>query len=457
MNGSTIAAIASPPGPGARGIVRLSGPAARAIVQAAWTGERPPLRERALATGRIDDGRGTQPCLLLWMPGPRSHTGEDVAELHVPGSPPLLAAVLARVLQLGAEPARPGEFTRRAFQNGRIDLTRAEGVLALVAARNAAEARAAGALLLGGLADRVAALREALDDLRALCEASLDFDAADTGHVDPAELEARALDVLARVHTAQSFESARSRSAGAPRVVLCGAPNAGKSALYNALVGRDDAIVSDVAGTTRDALEADVVLDGQSARLLDMPGFDAAAAGIDRAAQDRARERLAGADLVVWVVDATRSQEELAAERASLPAGVPIVLSWSKTDLAPRAVPPSVDAAGTDAVVATSARTGAGLAELRRVMSEQLERGEGGGQEGESPTLERELTQRHQRGLEIAARELGRALELSRSGAPLDLVAEHLRAATLGLDEIRGTTTPEDLLDRIFARFCLGK
>jgi len=453
VNGSTIAAIASPGGPGARGIVRLSGPAARAIVQAAWCGEPLPLRERALATGRIDDGRGTQPCLLLWMPGPRSHTGEDVAELHVPGSPPLLAAVLARVLQLGAEPARPGEFTRRAFQNGRIDLTRAEGVLALVAARNAAEARAAGALLLGGLADRVAALRESLDDLRALCEASLDFDAADTGHVDPAEIEARARAVLERVRAAQSFESARARSGGAPRVVLCGAPNAGKSALFNALVGRDAAIVSELSGTTRDALEADVALEGQSARLLDTPGFDARAEGIDRRAQERARERLAGADLVVWVVDAAGTASDLAGERAQLPSGVPVVLTWNKVDLATSRPLPEVGALLADDVVATSARTGAGLDALRRHLAARLSPDSG----GEGPALERELAQRHQRGLEIAVRELERALELGRTSAPLDLVAEHLRAATAGLDEIRGTTTPEDLLDRIFARFCLGK
>ena len=150
MNADTIAAIASPAGPGARGIVRISGPRARDVVRAVWVGAAPDWRIRGLCEGRVDDGRGTQPALCLVMPGPRSFTGEDLAELHVPGSPHLLAPVLARVTSLGARPARAGEFTRRAFENGRIDLTRAEGVLEIVAARNAEEARAAAQLYLGG-------------------------------------------------------------------------------------------------------------------------------------------------------------------------------------------------------------------------------------------------------------------------------------------------------------------
>src|SRR5262245_53308739 len=184
------------------------------------------------------------PLLLLWMPGPRSFTREDVAELHLPGSPPLLDAALERVLALGATPAEPGEFTRRAFLSGRIDLTRAEGVLALVGARDDRERRAGAALLAGGLADRIEALRDRLEDLRALCEASLDFDERDTGHVPEGEIEERLAGVRAALAEAHAFEVARASPGGEPRVVLTGAPNAGKSSLFNRLAGAERALVA---------------------------------------------------------------------------------------------------------------------------------------------------------------------------------------------------------------------
>ncbi len=452
MPARTIAAIASPAGPGARGIVRLSGPDAGAIVRAAWAGAPPDLSARGFVVGRIHDGRGTQPALLLWMPGPRSYTGEDVAELHLPGAPPLLRAALARVLALGAEPAEPGEFTRRAFLAGRMDLTRAEGVLALVHARNQAEVRAARQLLLGGLAQRTAELRDELEDLRALCEASLDFDEGDTGHVDPAEIRARAERALARVRAARATEAARARGTGAPRVALCGAPNAGKSSLFNALLGRDAAIVSEQSGTTRDALEGTLELAGHEVRLFDLPGLDAGAAGVGRAAQELGRERLAAADLLLWVADATRG-DALERERAELPAGVPVILVWNQTDRAGAAAAPRAAAHGVRAVVGTSARTGAGLAELRQAWIAALA-GDGG---GDAPSLEREVALRHDRGLARAEEELATGLDRWLAGASLDLLAEHLRGATSGLDAITGATTSEDLLDRIFARFCLGK
>jgi len=493
VTATTIAAIASPPGPGARGIVRLSGPATRAIVRrmvvangsASAAGNTralardpttgpPELEARTLVEGRLDDGRGTQPVMVLWMPGPGSYTGEDVAELHVPGSPPLLAAVLERVLALGAVPARPGEFTRRAFENGRIDLTRAEGVLELVAARSDAEARAASALLLGGLGTRLGALRDALDDLRALCEASLDFDEADTGHVATAELEAGARAILARLDEALGYERARTRASGAPRVVLCGAPNAGKSALFNALADERAAIVSDFAGTTRDTLEVGIDLDGRAARLLDTPGLDLEAAGIDRDAQQIAREHLSSADVALWVVDAARERSdpqvvrtdpqaarsgfqvdrgELVAERARIPPAIPVVLAWNKVDLPRARTAPEAGALGLTSVAPVSAARGTGLDALRSALAAALE----GEAAGEAGALGRDVARRHVRGLEAARAELELAREGLAAGQPLDLVAEHLRRATLGLDEIRGTTTPEDLLDRIFARFCLGK
>jgi tRNA modification GTPase len=463
---ATIAAVSSPPGPGLRAVIRVSGPEAARLVRetARLTTPFDPGR-RAAHRGRFLDGRGEQPLLLLWMPGPHSYTREDVAELHLPGAPPLVEAALRRLLELGAQPAAPGEFTRRAFEHGRLDLTRAEGVLAVIEASNQAEARAASALLLGGLAERAEALRDGLEELRALAEASLDFDEADTGHVSTEELLRLGGEVSGRLREALTWEERREPLPGVPRVVLAGAPNAGKSSLFNALVGEGRALVSDLAGTTRDGVAALWRLCGEGGdaagegspevRLLDAPGLeDGALSEADRGAQEIARDVRAGADLLLHVVDATRP--ELARAFQSKPSrpepGRPVLRVWSKLDLV--SAPPR-EAAGE---VAVSALTGAGLEHLEEQVRGVLGLSRATSEPApESGGVGRELSVRHRHALEASLRELEQALALLRAGAPLDLVAEALRWATDALDGITGRSTPEDLLDRIFARFCLGK
>ena len=461
MGSTTIAAIASPPGGGERGILRLSGPKARDIVRAVWLGEEPlALEERAIAVGRFRDARGSQPLLLLWMPGPRSFTREDVAEFHLPGSPPLLRAALERLLDLGAVVATPGEFTRRAFLSGRIDLARAEGVLELVRARNEGERRAATALLAGGLSDRVGSLRERLEDVRALVEASLDFDARDTGDVAAEEIDRRLSEASAALAEAQGFEVARSRGAGEPLVALAGAPNAGKSSIYNRLLGREGAIVAPTAGTTRDPVGAELELGGIRCRLLDTAGLDLAEPAdssgftdspsspksIARAARAAALLAVESAELLVWVVDATS-----AGARGFPPRSEGRLLVWNKVDLpgAPARPPPGF---ATGPSIATSAATGLGIEDLRTAVLAALRGGPGA-----DAASTRELGARHRAALDRAAAAVEKARDGRRRGVALELLAEDLRGASEALDEITGRTTAEDVLDRIFARFCLGK
>lgn len=438
MRGATIAAVATPPLAAERGVIRVSGPRAGELVRALARLERP-LGARGLYRGRLADGRGEQPLLCLWMPGPHSYTREDVAELHLPGSPFLLAVALERVLALGAEPAEPGEFTRRAFESGRIDLLEAEGVLELVEAGNARERRAGLALLGGGLGRRVAALREELAGLRALCEASLDFDEDATGHVPVEELRAGGARALAALDEALAWERRREPLGDLPRVVLAGPPNAGKSALFNALAEDARALESDLAGTTRDVLRALWRPAGARCLLIDTAGLDealAASSPLERRSQERARAERESADLVLWVEAADAPPRDGAASDA--------LRVLNKCDLAP---------ADPGRGVPVSARDGRGLAQLARAVAARL----GGPGEDAGEASAATLGLRHRRALELARARLEEALAGLAGGLALDLVAEGLRAATDALDGVQGRTTPEDLLDRIFARFCLGK
>jgi len=446
--GTTIAAIASPPGGGARGILRLSGPRAGEIVRGVWRGPAPDLSRRGIHLGRFRDRRGEQPLLLLWMPGPRSFTREDVAEFHLPGSPPLLEAGLARLLDLGAMTAAPGEFTRRAFLSGRIDLTRAEGVLALVTAQNESERRAGCALLAGGLAERVSELRGRLEGLRALVEASLDFDPRETGHVPSDEIAAGLRGARSALEEALAFETVRAGRSGEPRIVLTGAPNAGKSALFNRLARArshgEGAIVSPAAGTTRDVLEAEVDLGGVRCRLLDTAGqIESPASGpVERAAQAAGASARDSADLLLHVVDA-------ASPAPGSPPGRASILVWNKIDLPgapPR--PPTEEFPW----VAISAERGIGIEALRAAAARSLQ-----GEPGEGTGLSRELFLRHREALLNATRALDHGQAEWEAGAPLEILAEELASATFGLDDISGRTTSEAVLERIFARFCVGK
>lgn len=457
----TIVAVASPPGPGRRGILRVSGTGARGLSEAVLGSAAqaiPGPGQRAWFEAQFFDGTGSQPVLVLWMGAPRSYTREDVVEFHLPGSPPLLQCALARLVALGARPAHRGEFTRRAFENGRIDLSRAEAICELVAAGTDSERRAAIELLGGGLSRRLVPLREALDGIRALLEASLDFDVEDTGHVPTEELLLGLDAATEGLDRALAFEVRRQAPTALPRVVLFGAPNAGKSSLFNALAG-ERALVSDEAGTTRDVLRALWRVGENDVLLVDTAGF-AGLSGrkerLDALARERAESELESASLVLWVVDACRDPAaELGTERRLLPGGVPVLGLWSRIDRPgarePNEAERSLLAASQAGPLEVSASRGLGLGALTRAVERAL------WDTGAEAGVARELFVRHREALAAARARVAEARAELLAGVALDLVAETLRGATAALDEIEGHTSSEDLLDRIFARFCLGK
>ena len=331
----TIGSLATAPGSAPRAILRISGPLAGSIVESACSGldgSALHLQGRGQFEVTLEDGHGGQPCRIHWMPGPGSYTREDVVELHLVGHAGLVQEALSQLLSMGIRPALPGEFTRRAFENGRLDLTQAEGVLALVAARNQAELRAASALLVGGLGDRVQHLRAGLEAVRALTEASLDFDESDTGHIPATELGERLAVVLGDLQAASRWESQRTAPLGLQRVVLYGRPNAGKSALYNRLVTAEEghqAIESDYPGTTRDTKRGEWQLPGgQVCVLEDTAGEDPTAEGVDGEAQRLQQQALEAAHLVLWAVPAS---EEVPGVRPQTQA--PMLVVRTKQDL----------------------------------------------------------------------------------------------------------------------------
>lgn len=456
-NRDTIAAIASARGGARRGVIRVSGPRAFAVVEALWPQALP--RERGASQGRLAVGPGGLPAHVLRMPGPRSFTREDVLELHLPGNDFLLDAALQALCEQGARLAEPGEFIRRAFAHGALDLTRVEGVLALIQAQDEAQQRAASALLFGGLEERMLAMRDRLEALRALCEASLDFDEADTGHVPTEELRALLEDLLARVDEALSWEARREGAALEPWVALVGAPNAGKSTLFNALVDSDaPALVENQAGSTRDVLRATWVLpseDGELRVILsDTAGWVAAPGQLadpDQQAQTHTRAQWRSADGLLWVVD------------ASAPVWPPpettdrdwerMGLVWNQIDRpgAPAEPPAAWRARFGAGWCALSAEQGQGLQVLAAQVAARFTHAGGA-----DPTP-RSLGVRHRLALAEAKGFLANARAGFDEGWPLDGLAEELRLATEALDQILGSTTPEDLLTRIFAQFCLGK
>ncbi len=440
----TIAAIATAPGAGGVGIVRLSGPQAMAIAHRLCGRALRPRHAHHVRFGdeagdAIDDG------IALAFPAPASFTGEDVVELQAHGSPVVLQQLIARALALGARAARPGEFSERAFLNGRLDLIQAEAIADLIAAADSRAARAARRSLDGAFSRRVEDIAARMLALRVHVEAAIDF--ADESIETLGGEEVRAGLAQARALLAALLAEAERgrRLRDGVHAVIVGPPNAGKSSLLNALAGSERAIVTDVAGTTRDTLRETIRLDGLAVDLVDTAGLREGGDAIEREGMRRARAELERADLALIVVDA-RDPAGGAAAVADALAGVPRRL-WihNKVDLL--ASPPADDGE----TVHVSAATGYGLETLhRRLRALALQdAGEGGEGEFSARTRHVEALARAQRHADAANSELGHER--------LELAAEELRLAHDALGEITGKVSPDDMLGRIFSTFCIGK
>jgi tRNA modification GTPase len=437
----TIAAIATAAGAAGIGVLRLSGPGCLQIATS-LLGRAPQPRHAHYALFRADDGEALDDGLLLFFPGPASYTGEDVLELQGHGNPLLLARLLRHCLALGARLARPGEFTERAFLEGRLDLAQAEAVADLISAGSEAALRAARRSLEGEFSRRVEAVVEGLTGLRVWIEAALDFPEEEVDFLAAPELMRRLLETTAALHALQSAAERGKRLVDGLHVVIAGAPNAGKSSLLNALAGDERAIVTDAAGTTRDLLRERIALDGVELTLVDTAGLRDSHDPVEREGIRRARQELARADLVLVVTD---DQHPLPLPAAELPARV--IWLHNKCDLSGE--PPRRETAHDGEHVWLSARTGAGLDLLRAALREAAGQGQGG--EGAFSARARHLA-----ALARAGTALERAADQLRAGAG-ELAAEELRQGQDALGEITGRLEADDLLGRIFGDFCIGK
>ncbi len=438
----TIAAIATPPGTGGVSIIRISGRDALAIA-ARISGITPPPRRATLAHIHDTHGDTLDQALLLYYPAPHSYTGEDTLEIQGHGGIAVTQAVLAAVLDAGARLAEPGEYTRRAYHNGKIDLAQAEAIADLINARSQAAVKAANRSLQGDFSRETDTLAAELLALRTYIEAALDFPEEEIDYLQEGDIAARlqAWGDRLRALLARSRQG-RLMNDGI-NLVIAGKPNAGKSSLLNALVGEERAIVTAQAGTTRDIVRETVLIHGMPVNILDTAGLREADDLIEQEGIRRTRHALSQADLILLLRDGSALDDTSGDE--ALPASVPLLLAYNKADQ----TPPAVQAQHTDGLW-LSAKTGAGIDALRDEIARMVGRDE----REESPYIARE---RHLRALQQAETHYHDALTQLRSTQNGELIAEELRLAHEALGSITGAVSSDDLLGHIFSSFCIGK
>lgn len=458
MLSDPIVALATPPGRSALALIRLSG---RGAFDVAARALRPFRADPARTVHRVQvvhpvTGELGDEALAACFPGPRSYTGEDLVEISTHGGLLAPAAVVAALVAAGARPAAPGEFTRRAVLNGKLDLLQAEATGDLIDAGSPAQARRALQQLDRGLSTRLEQLRAELLELEALIAYDIDFPEEDEGPVAPERVERAWQTVRDRLAQLLATAPEGERLREGALLVIAGRPNAGKSSLFNALLGTERAIVTEVPGTTRDAIEAQTVLEGFPFRLVDTAGLRASDDRVEKIGIEVSRKYLAAADLVLFCEEAgdkageggkgkgsARARDEFLAEVRA-----PVVFVRTKADLSAPSNFPTVQPS-----ISVSSVTGAGLAELRHRLAEAafgrlLALGD------VEPVVTRA---RHRVALEHALAEVDAFRNARGDGVEAAAAATHLRAAIGALDDLIGVVTPDDVLDRVFASFCVGK
>lgn len=469
---STIVAIATAQGPGAIAILRMSGPLTKSFLARMFL----PLAERFsnfkpwfLHHGRVldEEGEALDDALAVFMPGPRTYTGEDMAEIHCHGGAWMVQTLLAQLCRMGARQAEKGEFSRRALLNGRMDLSQAEAVAELVAAPSRDAARYSLNRLEGLLSRKILELRDDMDALRVQTSLAVDFPDDEVNGFSPQEFQNHVATVMDKVQKLLAGKQrARMMQQGA-LVVLAGAVNAGKSSLLNALIGRERALVTDIPGTTRDFLEEHCDIEGLPVRLVDTAGLrdvapDGAAASVEALGIARSREQLADADAILLVVDgaalgeigarAATCPEPAAAEVLAQAGERPVIVVWNKADLCyPDTFPPAWVRNGVPCM-AVSAKTGDCVNELASALKDVLLRDDTAIQDtGLAPNARQALA------LEEAADELQALYDDIGEGMPFDVCAVRLDTVATILGEVTGLTTSAEVLDKVFGQFCIGK
>lgn len=444
----TIAAIATAPGRGGVGVIRVSGPALLPLAEA-LSGKTPKPRYATLADFKAGDGSVIDSGLILYFPGPHSFTGEDVIELQGHGGPVVMQMLLGRCLDLGARLAEPGEFTRRAFLNGKLDLAQAEAVADLIDAATTSAARSAVRSLQGEFSKAIHGLTDELINLRMLVEATLDFPEEEIDFLQAADafgrldrLQARLAEVFDRAGQGKLLQSGL-------HVVLAGQPNVGKSSLLNRLAGDDLAIVTPIAGTTRDALKSSIQIEGIPLHIIDTAGLRDTEDEVERIGIERTWREIERADVVLLLVDARSGVTP--ADQAildALPANLRRITLRNKIDLAGGL--PEIHAEPEGMAISLSAKAAQGIDLLQQELLRIA-----GWHQAEDVFIARE---RHLRALAMAREHIAAARATVSGLCPaLELFAEELRLAQQALGEITGEFTADDLLGVIFSRFCIGK
>ena len=453
MNLDTILAQATPPGRGGVGIIRISGNQVKEVAQAVL-GKLPKPRYAEYLPFLDENGQVIDQGIALFFPNPHSFTGEDVLELQGHGGPIILDLLIKRILSIPATRiARPGEFSERAFLNDKVDLAQAEAIADLIDASSEQAAKYAMSSLQGVFSNKINELVNLLINLRIFVEAAIDFPEEEIDFLSDGKIETQLKDVIKQLNDVRSEAKQGSLLREGMKVVIAGRPNAGKSSLLNALSGRDSAIVTDIAGTTRDVLREHIHIDGMPLHIIDTAGLRDAYDEVERIGIERAWVEIEQADRVLLMVDGTTTTEinpeKLWPEfMQRLPSHIPVTVIRNKADLTGETL--GYSDVSQYSLIRLSARTGNGVDLLRDHLKQTM---------GFSATAEGGFLarRRHLQALEQAAKHLDNGLEQLITYHAGELLAEELRLAQESLSEITGSFTSDDLLGKIFGSFCIGK